>query len=84
MRNSFVDLHYNKKHTLILNKQNIKIMTNTFNQLSKENKVTFAAQFVIMDAIEKGHTDMSEMMEYMKTEIFRNAVFSYMDLMEAA
>ena len=28
MPNSFVDLHYNKKHTLILNKQNIKIMTN--------------------------------------------------------
>ena len=58
-------------------------MENTFNQLSKENKATFAAQFVIMDAIKKGHTDMSEMMEYMKTEIFKNAVFSYMDLMEA-
>ena len=26
MTNSFVDLHYNKKHTLILNKQNIIIM----------------------------------------------------------
>lgn len=36
-----------------------------------------SAQMVICDAIEKGHTNKSQMVEYMDTEVFRAAVMNY-------
>jgi hypothetical protein len=36
-----------------------------------------AIQMVIMDAIEKGHTNSNELIEYMKSEVFENAVKNY-------
>jgi hypothetical protein len=41
-----------------------------------------AIQMVIMDAIEKGHTVISEMAEYMKSEVFATAVSNYKRMLE--
>lgn len=41
-----------------------------------------AIKIVIMDAIEKGHTNTSELMQYMKTEKFENAVKNYVELLK--
>jgi hypothetical protein len=35
---------------------------------------------VIMDAIEKGHTNATELIEYMKSEVFEKAVKNYINL----
>ncbi len=40
-----------------------------------------AIKMVILDAIEKGHTDPSELAAYMKTDIFKNAVLRYLDML---
>ena len=45
----------------------------------KTNRIEIAAQVVIMDAIEKGHTKVSELVEYMKSEVFEIAVKSYLE-----
>lgn len=37
---------------------------------------------VIMDAIEKGHTNTNEICEYMKSEVFMCAVENYINLMQ--
>jgi hypothetical protein len=58
-------------------------MANVFNTLTQEQKATYALQFVILDAIEKGHTCVNEMTEYMTTKICMDAVMRYMDLMES-
>lgn len=50
--------------------------------LSKASKTEIAIQMVIMDAIEKGHTNTSELIEYMKSLVFQNAVKSYLSLMK--
>ena len=42
--------------------------------LSNETKTQTAIQMVIMDAIEKGHTNANELIEYMKSEVFEKAV----------
>ena len=57
-------------------------MTNLFNGLSKEIKTEKAIQLVIMDAFEKGHTNLDEIVEYMKSEVFENSVKGYLELME--
>jgi len=41
-----------------------------------------AIQIVIMDAIERGHTNPSELIKYMKTETFEKAVKSCLLIME--
>lgn len=58
-------------------------MTNSINLLSKEEKAQLAAQMVIMDAIEKrGEIPTNEMIAFMSSETFMNAVKSYLELMK--
>lgn len=40
-----------------------------------------AIQMVIMDAIEKGHTDKNELIAYMQSEVFEKAVQNYVSLL---
>ncbi len=54
----------------------------TFSNLSKKAKAEMAIQMVIMDAIEKGHTNTDELCEYMKSEVFMSAVENYITLMK--
>lgn len=56
----------------------------TFQKISKQAKAEIAIQLVIMDAIEKGHTDTAEIVEYMKSETFFKSVAEYISLMESA
>ena len=48
--------------------------------LSNETKTEVAIQMVIMDAIEKGHTNKNELVEYMKSEVFESAVKNYLQM----
>ena len=45
--------------------------------LSNETKTQTAIQIVIMDAIEKGHTNANKLIEYMKSEVFEKAVKNF-------
>ena len=45
-----------------------------------EQKHKVAIQLVIMDAIEKGHTNKQELIAYMSSEVFEKAVNSYVSL----
>ena len=54
----------------------IEIMRN----LSNETKTEVAIQMVIMDAIEKGHTNKNELIDYMKSEVFETAVRNYLSM----
>jgi hypothetical protein len=45
--------------------------------LSNETKTQAAIQMVIMDAIEKGHTNAKDLIDFMKSEIFEKAVQNY-------
>ncbi len=45
--------------------------------LSTKTKIQAAIQMVIMDAIEKGHTNTNELISYMKSEVFEKAVKNY-------
>ena len=49
-------------------------------KISIELATEKAIQMVIMDAIEKGHTDKNELMAYMQSEVFANAVQNYVSL----
>ena len=49
IQNSFVDLYGNKKHTLIINKQNIKIMTNS-NSINSVLQSPFNIQFTTKES----------------------------------
>ena len=40
-----------------------------------------AVKMVILDAIEKGHTNPAELVQYMKSEVFENAVKHYKSLL---
>ena len=44
-----------------------------------KNVTEIAIQIVIMDAIEKGHTNTTDLIEYMKSEVFETAVKSYIE-----
>lgn len=44
-------------------------------------KTEVAIQLVIMDAIENGHTNTNELVEYMKSLVFKNAVKGYLKMM---
>ena len=48
---------------------------------TEATKVEFAAQMVIMDAIEKGHTDRDDLLSYMESETFEKAVNGYLSNM---
>ena len=49
--------------------------------LTPATSTEIAMQLVIMDAMEKGHTDKKGLIEYMKSETFENAVREYLALM---
>ncbi len=48
--------------------------------LSNETKTQNAIQMVIMDAIEKGHTNTKELIEYMNSKVFSTAVNNYISM----
>ena len=48
-----------------------------FKQLTDQKQIELAMQFVIMDAIGKGHTNKEELIQYMFSETFTNAVTNY-------
>jgi hypothetical protein len=52
------------------------------NTLSTQTKTQTAIQMVIMDAIEKGHTNANELIDYMKSEVFETAVNNYISLLD--
>ena len=51
-------------------------------KLSIETKTEKALQMVIMDAIEKGHTNTNELIEYMASDVCKKAVQRYINLFE--
>ena len=57
--------------------QNGTIMTQA---ISQATKTELAIQMVIMDAIEKGHTNPSELAAYMESEVFERAVGNYISM----
>jgi hypothetical protein len=48
--------------------------------ISQATKTELAIQMVIMDAIEKGHTNPSELAAYMESEVFERAVGNYISM----
>lgn len=54
---------------------------NAFNTLTNESKIEAAMQMVILDAIEKGHTCKSEMIDYMQSPEFEKQVKAYIQFM---
>ena len=63
----------NKKHS----QQNLhKIM-----KTSNNSKMQLAVQMVIMDAIEKGHTNSNELIAYMQSDVFATAAKSYFEML---
>ena len=49
--------------------------------LSIKTKTQTAIQMVIMDAIEKGHTNTNELIDYMKSNVFEKAVKNYISIL---
>ena len=43
-------------------------------KMSNETVTEMAVETVIMDAIQKGHTNKNELVEYMKTDVFEKSV----------
>lgn len=54
-------------------------MTNT--ELTKEQKTEVACKMVLMDAMEKGHTNKADLINYMRSKTFEDAVKSYIEMM---
>lgn len=52
-----------------------------FKTATDKTKAEAAVQMVIMDAMAKGHTDKNDIIAYMQSETFENAVKRYIDLM---
>lgn len=52
--------------------------------LSIQAKTEIAVQMVIMDAIEKGHTNTNELVAYMKSQVFEKAVTEYISIINEA
>ena len=59
-----------------------KFKTKNMKTLSNETKTQNAIQMVIMDAIEKGHTNTNELIEYMASDVCKKAVQRYINLFE--
>jgi len=49
----------------------------------KKTPLELAIQLTIMDAIEKGHHKRDDLMGYMKTDVYRKSVESYVELIES-
>jgi glycine betaine/choline ABC-type transport system substrate-binding protein len=49
--------------------------------LSTQAQIEVAMQMVIMDAIERGNTDIAGLTEYMGSETFKQAVKRYIEMM---
>jgi len=60
----------------LTNKKNQRIMT-----ASNNSKMQLAVQMVIMDAIEKGHTNSNELIDYMQSDVFATAAKSYFEML---
>ena len=72
-----------KEHKVFIHNQNQINMINSINLLSKEEKAKLAAQMAIMDAIEKkGNIPTNEMIAFMSSETFMNAVKNYLELIK--
>lgn len=51
-----------------------------FKNLSEETKIQKAIDLVITDAISKGKTDTKQLIAYMDSKVFENAVKGYINL----
>ena len=58
-------------------------MGNSISQLSEEKRTEVAMQMVIMDAMEKGHTNKDEIIQFMSSLVFEKQVNEYKALMSA-
>ena len=58
-------------------------MTNPIATLSKEAQLELALKMVILDAIEKGHIEKAELINYMNSQVCANAVASYLNTINA-
>jgi hypothetical protein len=76
--------YQNKLYICISNKANNNLKNKKMKNLSNETKTQTAIQMVIMDAIEKGHTNANELIEYMKSEVFEKAVKNYISMFNEA
>jgi len=54
------------------------------NTMTIETKTEIAMQMVIMDAMEKGHTSKDGLIEFMKSDAFKNATKRYMEMFNEA
>jgi hypothetical protein len=50
--------------------------------ISNTTATQTAIQLVIMDAIEKGHINKNDLIEFMKSEVFEKAVKNYVKLLK--
>ena len=48
---------------------------------SNNSKMQLAVQMIIMDAIEKGHTNSNELIDYMQSDVFATAAKSYFEML---
>lgn len=53
-------------------------MTNTISK--KENTMKYAGQLAVMDAMENGHVDKDELIEYMGSKTFKSSVMRYYEM----
>ena len=66
-----------RKTTKTFHKQNLRKIMKT----SNNSKMQLAVQMVIMDAIEKGHTNSNELIAYMQSDVFATAAKSYFEML---
>lgn len=70
-----------KKAKAINHTLNLKVMANVFQNLTIEQKTEYAMQIVLLDAIERGATTKNDLIQYMKSDVFTEAVKAYVSMM---
>ena len=60
---------------------NLHLKDRKMQDLSIQTKVEIATKMVILDAIEKGHTDKKQLIEYMQSDVFEKSVQNYITLL---
>ena len=50
-------------------------------EISKETKTEIAVKMVILEAKEKGKTNTNMLIDYMRSDVFKNAVNDYISMM---
>jgi len=76
-------VHVEINNYLCIRKVNDQIHI-SMNNLTEEFKTSLAIQFVVMDAMQNGHTNPDELIQFMKTKTFETAVKGYLSLMQTS